>query len=137
MPRPLDRLNKLPLMSGACSGDALWNDLALFRDKPEEPLLIFIVDEGIFTLAKTADSPLLYLLILFSHKYYSFLMIVVSVELAEVALSGAVLLPSSGIYRTNHPRQLMVPRRAGWWAVHESTTLERYLFCSKIGFVGL
>ena len=65
--RALDRLYQLALVSGARTCDAFRDNLPLFRDEPNKPLVVFIVDVDFLALAKAASPTFLNLLILFCH----------------------------------------------------------------------
>ena len=60
----LDRNDKLSLVTRACAGDSLGDDLALFVHTPLKSLLIFVVDIHIFAVAEAARSFLPLLLVL-------------------------------------------------------------------------
>jgi hypothetical protein len=56
MPCALDRLNKLALVLGTRSRDALWDNFPLLGNEPLELLLIFVVNIELLCIAKAAGS---------------------------------------------------------------------------------
>ena len=60
----LDRNDELSLVTRACAGDSLGDDLALFVHAPLKSLLILIINVHIFAVAESARSFLPLLLVL-------------------------------------------------------------------------
>jgi hypothetical protein len=56
VPGALQCVHKLPLVLGTRSGDALRDDLPLFRDKPLEAFLVFVVDVFLLGRAESAGA---------------------------------------------------------------------------------
>jgi hypothetical protein len=52
----LDCLNKLPLVFGACSRNALGDNLSLLAHKALKSLLVFVVDVYLLCVAETARA---------------------------------------------------------------------------------